>query len=798
MDSQPITDNSGYGKNATFTGSPRTTRPIVAKGIGAQLLESGDAITYPIDNIMRVNRESRSFTLEAWVKPTFGNTEILTRDNSGLFLDGLKLRFTIDMGVLYSVEYKNLRAGEIYHVVAVYDGTGIYLFLNGVKVAGADIDIPAPFEDTSVNLFSNTSSSVVLDSVAVYSYALPVSVIANHYLFGTDYPSVTDISKINGGTKYDFIDDSTSVYAKAVFPETLTWTAGVSDGTLVIIGDQLVNLYSDIDLEFQAGTWTYQESLESDALSTIVASRIIWSASDDITVEKSEDGGTTWTALSNGGQIVSGMPLTTGYGVSIRVSIPSSVEQIVLDYLSIAFYSSLDVRGDDEDLPATILNPAGTRIAERHIPAASFNDNAGITFLDSTSGMTIPGDEAFGGYFAVEMTVKVDSGANSATVLYVDTATAQPQVTTDATGNWTFSDLTALYVDGASITSGSAISTGEWHHVLAVFPESLATIYVGNGPTETAGYPMQIGHLATYSDDVSASDALAIYRAWVGAPSVSISDGGTINISENSPVPQGLMGLMGVSEDVSVSGTGSAYPDAVRKTNPVIYWRFEENAGSDIVADSAGTGIQGHLMYGVQQGVGGLLPCGSNKAVGFGGTGTPEVIVYGGEPGSTPNFSAACIIQTTSTALMFTWNRMSSIAAAHGFYLGVNNGHPEFKIWPSGATYTASSVSVNDGLPHHLAVTFTQGGPGRIYVDGDLVLTTSNETLRLPAPGIKLGANDAGVGGSFPFNGIIDEAASWNRALSADEIATLGSEMSRCKAPLFRGYSHDWAIVSGG
>lgn len=545
MDSQPIADSSGYGKNATFTGSPRTTRPIVAKGIGAQLLGAGDVISYPVDSIMRAGREARSFTLEAWVKPIYGNTEILTRDNSGLFLDGLKLRFTIDMGALYSVEYKNLRAGEIYHVAAVYDGTGIYLFLNGVKVAGVDIDIPAPFDDTSMNLSSSTSSSVVLDSVATYPYALPASVIANHYVFGTDYPSVTDLSKINGGTKYDFIDDSVSVYAKAVFPETLTWSAGIADGTLASINNQLVNLYSDLDLEFQAGTWTYQESLEADAVSSIVSSRILWSASGDITVEKSEDGGDTWESLSNGGQIVSGMSLTSGYGVSIRVSIPVSVEQISVDYLSIAFYSSLTVRGDDEDLPATILNPAGTRVAERHLPAASFNDNAGITFYDSTSGMTIPGDEAFGGYFAIEMTVRIESGTNSATVLYVDTASAQPQVTTDSTGKWTFANLTALYVDGASITSGSAITTGEWHHVLAVFPESQATVYIGNGPTETAGYPMQIGHLATYSDTVSATDATAIYNAWVGSPSVTIRDGQIIRIGEGTEsAPTVVQGLM--------------------------------------------------------------------------------------------------------------------------------------------------------------------------------------------------------------------------------------------------------------
>jgi hypothetical protein len=561
MDSQPITDSSGYGKNATFTGTPRTTRPIVAKGIGAQLLDSGDVISYPIDNIMVAGRESRSFTLEAWVKPTYGDTKIIARDNSGLFIDGLKLRFSIDMGTLYSVEYKNLRAGEIYHIVAIYDATGMYLFINGVKVAGADINTPSAIDDTAIKLSSSTSSSVVLDSVATYPYALPISVIVAHYTTGVSYPSVTDLSRNNGGNHYDFIDNNASVYAKAAFPDTLGWTAGISDGTLAVVNSELVNLYNEAEAQHEAGTWTYQETLEIDTLNSIVASRILWSSSDPITVEKSDDGGATWIPLTNGGQIVSFRALTSGYTVSIRVTIPSSVEQISVEYLSIAFYSSLNIKGSDEDLPATILNPAATTIAELHRPAASFNDNAGVVFADGTCGLSIPEDDVFGGYFAVEMTVRVDTGANNATILYVDTASAQPKVTTDSTGKWTFANLTALYVDGVSISSGTTITTGEWHHVIAVFSESLAGIYVGNNKTGSAGYPMRIGHLATYSDAVSPTDAQTIYKAWVGAPSVAITDGSltTLYDGDTRPVSMALRTTGGESIVLDYGMSGWKY-----------------------------------------------------------------------------------------------------------------------------------------------------------------------------------------------------------------------------------------------
>ncbi len=789
MDSQPLNDSSGYNKDATFTGSPRTTRPIVASGISAQLLEPGDSISYPIDNIMGVNREARSFTLEAWVKPTYGDTKIIARDGSGLFIDGLKLRFSIDMGTVYSVEYKNLWAGEIYHVVAIYDGTGIYLFINGVKVAGLDIDTPAAIEDTSANLSSSTSSSVVLDSVATYSYALPASVIVAHYTTGVNYPSVTDLSRSNGGNSYDFVDNNVGVYAKAVFPETVAWTAGISEGAVAPLRDELVNLYSELDVAYQTGTWTYQESLEADLVNTIVASRILWASSDDITVEKSEDGGDTWTPLTNGGQIVTNKELTSGYAVSIRVTIPASVEQISVEYLSVAFYSSLDVKGSDEDLVATVLNPAATMVADYHRPAASFNDNSGVVLAGTTSGLSIPEDDVFGGYFAIEMTVKVDVGANSASVLYVDAASAQPQVNTDASGNWTYANLTALYVDGVSISSGTAVTAGEWHHVLAVFAESLATVYVGNNVAGTAGYPMRIGHLATYSDAVSAADASAIYKAWVGSPALTVA-GGAASIGENSPtVPRGLMTV----SSSSTLNSASNYPKRVLSTNPTLYWAF--NDGS--ISDSSGHGYNGVAMYGATWVAdGGLSPCGSSGAMSFSGTGSPEVISYGSYPPDSNNFTYSCVVKTTSSALMFNWNKMSSIAAAHSYYFGVNNGFPEAKIYPNGSVYTGT-IKVNDGRAHHLVYTFSTTSGGTMYVDGVACGSIAAQSVRTGG-GFKLGANEAGVGGSFPWDGIIDEAAYWDRVLTADEVKSLNAGFNSCRRPSFTGYSHDWAIVKGG
>lgn len=544
MDSLPPTDSSGYNKDAGTSGIARTTRPIVARGRGAVLLENGGRVIYPVNNIMISGRESRSFSLEAWIKPGPNGlvTEIMSRDNSGLFLDGLKLRFSIDIGELVSVEFKNLRAGNIYHVVGVYDQEGIYLFLNGVKVAGVDIpdEVARQFADTTAMMTSTTDSSLVLDSVATYHYALSAFAISSHYAVGTAYPEIADLSSINGGNHYEFTDRAVGVYSKSNFPEVDSWSRGLTEGGVAVIGSNLVNLYNDTDAEFQTGSWTFSETFEASPDATLVSSRILWNSNLPVTVEKSEDGGTTWASLSNGSQIIPSTSLVNGYGISIRITIPSSSEQIVVDDLNIAFYSSMDVLGTDEDLPATIFDPQATTVADALVPVASFNDNAGIMFSGVTGGMSIPADADFGGYFAVEMTVRVEEDTSSATILYVDTASAQPQIVSNSSGNWVFSNLTDLYVDGVSVASPADISLGEWHHVIASFAESAATIYVGNNAAGTAGYPIRIGHLATYSDPISDTDAQAIYNAWVGAASVQLTDSALITVSDGNPRPMAM------------------------------------------------------------------------------------------------------------------------------------------------------------------------------------------------------------------------------------------------------------------
>lgn len=527
FDSTPLNDSSGYGNNATFTGSPTTTRPIVAGGVAAQHVDSGDTINYPVSSVMIQGRETRAFSLEAWIKPQSGTAAIIARNNSGLFLDGLVLRFSMQFTDLISVTYSNLDPGEIYHVVATYDGKSMILYLNGTSVASTEIEdeqISAGIADTTSTLKTTMSSVMVMDTPAVYNYAVDYVRVNRHYNIGVDYPEIVNLSLNNGGKYYTFSDDTASVYSDTDFGITDDWNLGTFTGNVAEVDGKLVNLYDETSTEWLTGTWTYQFSIDSDtgAGITLNGSRITWDSPDSITVEVSIDD-TTWTPVTNGSSIVGTQSLSSGYAIAVRVTIPTTTtQQAVVDSLRIVLYTDKTIKGSDENLLASFVAPLQVTLAERTYPPAAFNDNAGV-LLPASNGVTIPADTDFDPYTAVEMTVRVETSAASKTVLSVGSAT----ITTNGSGQWTFSGLTALYVDGVSVTSPYTLPTGKWHHVLAVFAGATQPVNIATN------YPMRLGYVALYTNTITATDADAIYDAWVGTAAIQIADNSVSNISEH-------------------------------------------------------------------------------------------------------------------------------------------------------------------------------------------------------------------------------------------------------------------------
>lgn len=86
--------------------------------------------------------------------------------------------------------------------------------------------------------------------------------------------------------------------------------------------------------------------------------------------------------------------------------------------------------------------------------------------------------------------------------------------------------------------------------------------------------------------------------------------------------------------------------------------------------------------------------------------------------------------------------------------------------------FTSGTIAVNDGLWHHLAIVFAAANDRRLYVDGALDVS-STDNLALPvcddiAIGIQLDSTP-----SNHFDGMLSDARIYNRALAVAEIETI-------------------------
>ncbi|MGY8686306.1 MAG: LamG-like jellyroll fold domain-containing protein, partial [Verrucomicrobiales bacterium] len=89
--------------------------------------------------------------------------------------------------------------------------------------------------------------------------------------------------------------------------------------------------------------------------------------------------------------------------------------------------------------------------------------------------------------------------------------------------------------------------------------------------------------------------------------------------------------------------------------------------------------------------------------------------------------------------------------------------------------FVGNPVSVNDGALHHVVITNVPGESTNFYLDGVL-----NESRAAGVPEgnewpMMIGENANGGGNGRTFNGLIDEVAVWNRALSDGEVGLLYS-----------------------
>ncbi|EKE07250.1 MAG: hypothetical protein ACD_18C00141G0007 [uncultured bacterium] len=111
--------------------------------------------------------------------------------------------------------------------------------------------------------------------------------------------------------------------------------------------------------------------------------------------------------------------------------------------------------------------------------------------------------------------------------------------------------------------------------------------------------------------------------------------------------------------------------------------------------------------------------------------------------------------------------------SSYGLFLA-NNKLAVGEWYPSGGgRVIPSNTNVVDGKWHQVGLVFDKGVTNgtKLYVDGNLVLTTTTQFFSGYAGDFVVGATNGGT--AYFYTGFIDEVNVWNRVLSQDEITSL-------------------------
>lgn len=474
---------------------------------------------------------------------------------------------------------------------------------------------------------------------------------------------------------------------------------------------------------------------------------------------------------------------------------------------------SLGVTGNGQYQRGPKRGEPGALFGSSATAARFFNPNLDVAFGGSKVEVPFNGALNPNGPFSVEFWVKPNKIVNDAfcpvASINSDPAIAVStnvnpragwlfyQVTNAVGGNeWQFRLGNAVtnanpgYIDGDAIRGG-IVTTGIWHHVVGTYDGSTASLYVNGekvASRSVAGYqandarPFRIG---TTCFDGSLGDvgAFAGNRGFDGWLQEVAFYGAALSATD-------IAAHYGAGKT-----NGAAYASLVLGNKPIGYWRLGEPGNPPAVnLGTLGANGDGQYIYPAHPAQDGPLPPpyfgfeSDNRACAFSGTnGYVEL------PPLNLNTNAVTMtawifcggIQSNNTAIVFS--RAGTTVA--GLKFDVND--------PNGLSYNWNADSAAFNFKSGLAVPVAQWSFVALIVqpeqatlclqDGSQFLTAINYTTH-PEQAFEsdtlIGA-DAGDP-NRTFNGIVDEVAIFNRALSVGDVySQYASTVGNLKPAIF-------------
>jgi Concanavalin A-like lectin/glucanases superfamily len=213
--------------------------------------------------------------------------------------------------------------------------------------------------------------------------------------------------------------------------------------------------------------------------------------------------------------------------------------------------------------------------------------------------------------------------------------------------------------------------------------------------------------------------------------------------------------------------TPKTYSQTIRADHPVSYWRLDETSGT--VAGDETVANPGTFVGATALGAPGLIPADpASTAVGFDGA-SAEVRV--GQSGSLNLGSAIALEAWIRPSSLPAAGSLRTILAKTGSYaLELDGAAPVFSVYVLGARFAlaAPAGTIAAGRRSYVVGTY-DGATMRLWVDGtEAASRTLSGAADQTLAGVRIGSWN---GRERFFAGTIDEAALYDKALSAAQIA---------------------------
>jgi autotransporter-associated beta strand protein len=233
--------------------------------------------------------------------------------------------------------------------------------------------------------------------------------------------------------------------------------------------------------------------------------------------------------------------------------------------------------------------------------------------------------------------------------------------------------------------------------------------------------------------------------------------------------------------DVEVAGritaTTTTYASKINALLPTAYWAFDETSGTTAVNSASGANSLGAAADGTINNV--TVGAEGISGNAYNWTGTGNVLIDGGATtgslGFTGSFTAMAWFQRSETGngdrmIFGNDNNSGSADALRQIHFGLRNSQPHMGFWGDDANGGGAITNTNW---NHVAYRF-DGTNQEIFVNGNRVHGDTAAALLISTGILEIGSTN-GLEASRVWQGLLDELAVFNRALTAQEIAYIAA-----------------------